>query len=204
MLWNNIPLFYNQFFLYGCCKRRLDCFSVLFFVDSVNPVVNIIYPSDSSSLGINTSVALNFSVIDANRQSCWYRIDSGINISIATPKGYEPNNNIVKESKKFIEVELLHDPFSAVKNADVVVTDTFVSIHHQATDRAKDFLPKFQVNPSLMKKAEHDAIFLHCLPAKRGQEVTSSVLDGSQSVVWDEAENRLHAQKSLMIALLRV
>ena len=129
---------------------------------------------------------------------------TGINISIATPKGYEPNNNIVKESKKLIEVELLHDPSSAVKNADVVVTDTFVSIHHQATDRAKDFLPKFQVNPSLMKKAEHDAIFLHCLPAKRGQEVTSSVLDGSQSVVWDEAENRLHAQKSLMIALLRV
>ena len=129
---------------------------------------------------------------------------TGINISIATPKGYEPNNNIVKESKKLIEVELLHDPSSAVKNADVVVTDTFVSIHHQVTDRAKDFLPKFQVNPSLMKKAEHDAIFLHCLPAKRGQEVTSSVLDGSQSVVWDEAENRLHAQKSLMIALLRV
>ena len=129
---------------------------------------------------------------------------TGINISIATPKGYEPNNSIVKESKKFIEVELLHDPFSAVKNADVLVTDTFVSIHHQATDRANDFLPKFQVNPSLMKKAEHDAIFLHCLPAKRGQEVTSSVLDGSQSVVWDEAENRLHAQKSLMIALLRV
>ena len=129
---------------------------------------------------------------------------TGINISIATPKGYEQNNNIVKESKKLIEVELLHDPSSAVKNADVVVTDTFVSIHHQATDRAKDFLPKFQVNPSLMKKAEHDAIFLHCLPAKRGQEVTSSVLDGSQSVVWDEAENRLHAQKSLMIALLRV
>ena len=79
---------------------------------------------------------------------------TGINISIATPKGYEPNNSIVKESKKFIEVELLHDPFSAVKNADVVVTDTFVSIHHQVTDRTKDFLPKFQVNSSLMKKAK--------------------------------------------------
>jgi len=129
---------------------------------------------------------------------------TGIDIAIATPKGYEPDSKGVKESKKFIDVELLHDPSLAVKNADVVMTDTFVSIHHQTTDRAKDFLPNFQVNSSLMKKAKSNAIFLHCLPAKRGQEVTSSVIDGSQSAVWDEAENRLHAQKSLMIALLRV
>jgi ornithine carbamoyltransferase len=129
---------------------------------------------------------------------------TGIDIAIATPKGYEPDSKGVKESKKFIDVELLHDPSLAVKNADVVMTDTFVSIHHQITDRAKDFLPNFQVNSSLMKKAKSNAIFLHCLPAKRGQEVTSSVIDGSQSAVWDEAENRLHAQKSLMIALLRV
>ena len=131
-------------------------------------------------------------------------VKTGIDISIATPKGYEPDQNVVKESKKLGEVQLLHDPILAVTDADVVVTDTFVSIHHQITDRAKDFLPKFQVNSSLMKKAKPDAIFLHCLPAKRGQEVTSSVIDGSQSVVWDEAENRLHAQKALMISLLQV
>lgn len=131
-------------------------------------------------------------------------VKTGIDISIATPKGYEPDQNVVKESKKLGEVQLLHDPVLAVNDADVVVTDTFVSIHHQATDRTKDFLPKFQVNSSLMKKAKTDAIFLHCLPAKRGQEVTSSVIDGSQSAVWDEAENRLHAQKSLMISLLQV
>ena len=129
---------------------------------------------------------------------------TGIDIAIATPKGYEPDSKVVKESKKLTDVELLHDPSLAVKNADVVMTDTFVSIHHQTTDRAKDFLPNFQVNSSLMKKAKSNAIFLHCLPAKRGQEVISSVIDGSQSAVWDEAENRLHAQKSLMIALLRV
>jgi ornithine carbamoyltransferase len=131
-------------------------------------------------------------------------VKTGIDISIATPKGYEPDQNVVKESKKLGEVQLLHDPVLAVNDADVVVTDTFVSIHHKATDRTKDFLPKFQVNSSLMKKAKTDAIFLHCLPAKRGQEVTSSVIDGSQSAVWDEAENRLHAQKSLMISLLQV
>lgn len=129
---------------------------------------------------------------------------TGIDISIATPKGYEPDRNVVKESKKVGEIQLLNDPVLAVTDADIVVTDTFVSIHHQSTDRTKDFLPKFQVNSSLMKKAKPDAIFLHCLPAKRGQEVTNSVIDGPQSVVWEEAENRLHAQKSLMISLLRV
>jgi len=131
-------------------------------------------------------------------------VKTGIDISIATPKGYEPDRNVVKESKKVGEIQLLNDPVLAVTDADIVVTDTFVSIHHQSTDRTRDFLPKFQVNSSLMKKAKLDAIFLHCLPAKRGQEVTNSVIDGSQSAVWDEAENRLHAQKSLMISLLRV
>jgi len=129
---------------------------------------------------------------------------TSIDIKIATPKGYEPNADIIKESKKFIDVQLLTDPISAVKEADVVVTDTFVSIHHQVTDRTKDFLPRFQVNSNLMKKADHEAIFLHCLPAKRGQEVTGDVIDGPQSVIWDEAENRLHAQKALMASLLRV
>ena len=127
-----------------------------------------------------------------------------LDISIATPKGYEPNQDVINNSKKFIDVNLSNDPQIAVKNADVVLTDTFVSIHHQATDRTKDFLPRFQVNSSLMKKADHDAIFLHCLPAKRGQEVTGEVIDGPQSVIWDEAENRLHAQKALMISLLGV
>ena len=131
-------------------------------------------------------------------------VKTGMDIVIATPKGYEPDSKVVRESKRIGDVEILHDPVKAVKDADVVATDTFVSIHHQTIDRALDFLPKFQVNLSLMKRAEHNAIFLHCLPAKRGQEVTSSVIDGSQSVVWDEAENRLHAQKSLMVALLRV
>ena len=129
---------------------------------------------------------------------------TSIDMSIATPKGYEPNKQVVNESKKHIDLQLLNDPELAVKDADVVVTDTFVSIHHQSTDRTNDFLPNFQVNSKLMKKADPEAIFMHCLPAKRGQEVTTEVIDGIQSVVWDEAENRLHAQKALMVALLRV
>jgi ornithine carbamoyltransferase len=128
---------------------------------------------------------------------------SDINIAIATPKGFEPNQNVVKESKKQIEILLTDDPTVAVKNADVVMTDTFVSIHDDQK-RIKKFLPKFQVNQSLMKKAKKDAIFLHCLPAKRGQEVTAQVIDGPQSVVWDETENRLHTQKALLVSLLRI
>ena len=126
---------------------------------------------------------------------------SDINIAIATPKGFEPNQQVVKESKKHVEILLTNDPSSAVKNADVVMTDTFVSIHNDQK-RIKKFLPKFQVNSSLMKKAKKDAIFLHCLPAKRGQEVTAEVIDGPQSVVWDETENRLHTQKALLVSLL--
>ena len=129
---------------------------------------------------------------------------TGINISIATPKGFEPDKTVIKKSKKKITIVLTTDPQEAVKNADVVVTDTFTSIHNLDKKREKKFLPKFQVNPSLMKKAKKNAIFLHCLPAKRGKEVTSSVIDGSQSVVWDQAENRLHSQKALLISLIDI
>lgn len=128
---------------------------------------------------------------------------TGISISIATPKGFEPNKKVVKECNKSVTVELTNDPTKSVKNADVVMTDTFKSIHNKDPKRLKKFLPKFQVNPALMKKAKKNAIFLHCLPAKRGSEVTSSVIDGPQSVVWDEAENRLHTQKALLVSLLR-
>ena len=128
---------------------------------------------------------------------------SGINMSIATPKGFEPNKNVVNQAKKSTKIELTTDPFVATKNADVIVADTFSSIHNLDKKRLQKFLPKYQVNDKLMKSAKKDAIFLHCLPAKREQEVTSSVIDGLQSVVWDEAENRLHTQKSLLAALIR-
>ena len=94
------------------------------------------------------------------------------------------------------------DPKKAAENADVVVTDTYSSIHNDDPKRIKKFLPKYQINDKIMDLAKKNAIFLHCLPAKREQEVTASVIDGPQSVVWDEAENRLHSQKALLSALL--
>ena len=125
-------------------------------------------------------------------------------IAVATPKGFEPNSDVVKKSSQHTSVDLTTDPESAVKDADIVMTDTFTSIHTSDPKRNEKFLPSFQVNDSLMKKAKNDAIFMHCLPAKREQEVTSSVIDGPQSVVWDEAENRLHSQKALLLSLLGI
>ena len=127
-----------------------------------------------------------------------------IKLSIAVPDGYEPDLEVAKIGKDAEILEVSNNPELAVKDADVIMTDTFVSIHNANPDRIKKFLPKFQVNQSLMNNAKKDAIFMHCLPAKREQEVTSDVIDGSQSVVWDEAENRLHIQKALLVHLLGV
>ena len=127
-----------------------------------------------------------------------------IQLSVAIPDGYEPEFDVIKIGKEAEILEVSDNPETAVQDADVVMTDTFVSIHNTSSDRVKKFLPKFQVNQALMNKAKKDAIFMHCLPAKRDEEVTSDVIDGSQSVVWDEAENRLHVQKALLVHLLGV
>jgi ornithine carbamoyltransferase len=133
----------------------------------------------------------------------------GIDIKAAIPQGYEPSQTVLDlvtaEAKlKNSRFTLVREPTDAVKDADVVVTDTFVSIGNEKEDakRRSAFIPKYQVNEKLMSYSKDDAIFLHCLPAKRGQEVTSDVIDGKKSVVWNEAENRLHVQKSILIGLL--
>ena len=128
---------------------------------------------------------------------------SGVTMSIATPKGFQPNKSVVSVSQNLTHIELTTDPKKAAENADVIVTDTYSSIHNDDPKRIKKFLPKYQVNDKIMDLAKKNAIFMHCLPAKREQEVTSSVIDGPQSVVWDEAENRLHTQKALLAALIR-
>jgi len=125
-------------------------------------------------------------------------------IVIATPKGFEPNPEVVKKSSKYTVVDLTTDPKFAVNDADIVITDTFTSIHTSDPKQTEKFLPSFQVNESLMEKAKKHAIFMHCLPAKRDQEVTSAVIDGPQSVIWDEAENRLHTQKALLLSLFGI
>ena len=127
-----------------------------------------------------------------------------IKLTVVVPNGYEPDFDVMKIGKDADILQVSDEPETAVQDADVIMTDTFVSIHNTNSDRIKKFLPKFQVNQSLMNKAKKDAIFMHCLPAKRDQEVTSDVIDGPKSVVWNEAENRLHVQKALLVHLLGV
>ena len=133
----------------------------------------------------------------------------GININISTPPDFEPMDWIIDtarvESKKYdSSVLITNDPFEAVKEADVVTTDTFISIgkENEQEKRNAIFLPKYQINDEIVKHAKHDYIFMHCLPAKRGKEITSEIIDGTHSVVWTQAENRLHVQKALLIKLL--
>jgi len=132
----------------------------------------------------------------------------GINMVIACPKGYEPNEEFVKlafaDAKVTgVEIDILNDPVVAAKDADVIYTDVWASMgqEKQAKKRQKIF-SKFQVNSKLMDLAKADCIFMHCLPAHRGDEVTADVIDGPQSVVFDQAENRLHVQKAILTLLL--
>ena len=133
----------------------------------------------------------------------------GISMTIACPRGYEPLEEVVKLAisegeKTNAVVRITEDPRAAAKDADIVVTDTFVSIGKEGerASRESTFLPKYQVNSEIMRLARNDAIFMHCLPAKRGMEVTTDVIDGKSSVVWQEAENRLHVQKALLCILM--
>ncbi len=128
---------------------------------------------------------------------------AGHAIAVATPKGFEPDDTTVSRAQRNIDVTLTTDPMVAATDADVIMTDTYSSIHNnKGTKRTEFFLPRYQVGQEIMDAADTDAIFMHCLPAKRGEEVTAQVIDGPSSVVWDEAENRLHAQKALLEALI--
>lgn len=135
---------------------------------------------------------------------------TGISMAAACPPGYEPLEGAVKIAraegeKTGAEITVTADPAVAAKDADVIVTDTFVSIGKEGERATRDsvFLPRYQVHAGIMRLAKKDAIFMHCLPAKRGQEVTFDVIDGPQSVVWDEAENRLHVQKAVLCMLMK-
>jgi ornithine carbamoyltransferase len=134
---------------------------------------------------------------------------SGIDFAVATPAGYEPLATVVSEANSIARVTggritLTNEPQTAAKGADCVMTDTFVSMGEEAEKEKREmtFLPKYQVDGRLMLAAKRDAIFEHCLPAHRGEEVTAEVIDGPQSVVFDQAENRLHTTKALLCFLM--
>lgn len=134
---------------------------------------------------------------------------AGLHVRIAAPAGFTPDDDVLRDAKARAEqtggsVALVAEPVAAVAGAQVVVTDTWTSMGQEddGLDRVAPFRP-YQVNAALLEHAAPDAIVLHCLPAHRGDEITDEVLDGPASAVWDEAENRLHAQKALLAWLLR-
>ncbi len=122
-------------------------------------------------------------------------------LAIACPEGYDPDTGLLEAAGG--RCRLVRDPLEAVEGADLVVTDVWASMGQEGEQAEReDAFRRLQVNDALMARADRDALFMHCLPAHRGEEVTASVIDGPQSVVWDEAENRLHSQKALLEFLL--
>jgi len=132
----------------------------------------------------------------------------GVDMAVATPPGYEPEESVSEQARNAAEaagtrLEITSDPAAAVRGADVVYTDVWTSMGLEAEreERLRVF-PAYQVNEKLLAHAKREAIVLHCLPAHRGEEITEEVLEGPQSVVFDQAENRLHVQKALLALLV--
>ena len=124
-------------------------------------------------------------------------------LALACPEGYDPDPAILARAQKHGNVTLVRDPREAVRGAHVVNTDVWASMGQEEEQNVREkAFAGFQVDGALMRGAAQDAIFLHCLPAHRGEEVAAEVIDGPQSRVWDEAENRLHVQKAIMAALM--
>ena len=120
-------------------------------------------------------------------------------LRLACPKRRLPQENVIKWARENnTDIEITEEPKKAAKNADAILTDTWISMGEEGMDNPEKIFNKFQVNEELFKEANDNAIFMHCLPAHRGQEVTKEIIDGPMSVVWDEAENRLHIQKAIL------
>ena len=159
-----------------------------------------------------TSAGINFTYVGDGNNVCHSLMltgaQLGANVTVATPRGYSPDIEIVTKAREIAEhngceIKLTQDPQAAAENADAIYTDVCVSMgfEHESTKRAPIFRP-FQVNEALMSKARENAVLMHCLPARRNAEVTDAVLDSQQSIVFDQAENRMHAQKALLLLLL--
>ncbi len=159
-----------------------------------------------------TAVGLNFTYVGDGNNVCHSLMltgaQLGANVTVATPRAYSPKIEIVAAAREIAqknhgELRLMQDARAAVEGADAVYTDVCVSMgfEHESTKRAPIFRP-YQVNETLMSKASPTAVFMHCLPARRGEEVTDAVIDSPQSIVFDQAENRLHVQKALLLLLL--
>jgi len=189
----DIPIVNALSDLYHPCQTVADLFTIWEHFDSLKNL-KMAYIGDANN--VCNSLLIGCSKI-------------GLDITVACPHQYRPKEKIMdlalgnaKESGSSIKVSA--DPAAAVQGANVVYTDVFVSMgfEEERQERLKVFLPKYQVTADLLKLASEDAVFMHCLPAHRGEEVTADVLDGSQSIVWDQTENRLHTAKTILAYIL--
>ncbi|MBM7566445.1 ornithine carbamoyltransferase [Paenibacillus sacheonensis] len=132
----------------------------------------------------------------------------GMHMSVATPEGYEPDEDVVRMTKEYAaetgsRIHVCRDPREAVADADVIYTDVWASMGFEAEQKERELaFANFQVNEELVSHAKSDFIFMHCLPAHRGEEVSEGIIDGKHSIIFDQAENRLHAQKAIMAAIM--
>ena len=189
---SNIPLINGLSDSYHPCQTLADLFTIQ-EKKNIFPELKVAYVGDGNNVA--NSLIIGCSKI-------------GIDISVITPLKYKPNpeaiNLAIKNSKITGSDLIFTDDINGVSNADVIYTDVWMSMgfENEGDNRINTFKSKYQINKAVMKKANLDAIFMHCMPIKRGFEVTSEVVDSSQSVIWEQAENRLHTQNALLCLLL--
>jgi ornithine carbamoyltransferase len=190
--WSAVPVINALSNLYHPCQALADVFTLKEHFGDL-PGLKLAYVGD----GNNVAHSL---MLTAARL--------GVSVAVATPPGYEPDSEIAHKARGLAEgtgarVTVTNEPAEVLQDADAVYTDVWASMGQegQKSQRRKDFAP-YQVDEGLMKMAKPSAIFMHCLPARRGEEVTDAVIESPQSVVFDQAENRLHTQKALLLMLL--
>jgi len=200
-------------------QRRINALASVSWVPVVNALTDEFHPcqvlSDLQTIrerkGRLAGLTLTYLGDGANNMSHSLMLggaNAGMHVRVSAPIGFDPDPDILLDAKNRASdtdgsIELISDPQAAVEGVDVVVTDTWTSMgqENDGLDRIGPFRP-YQINRELLQRADSEAIVLHCLPAHRGWEITDEVIDGAQSAVWDEAENRLHAQKALLAHLV--
>jgi ornithine carbamoyltransferase len=190
--WSGLPVINALSDLYHPCQALADVFTLREHFGRVRGL-KLAYSGDGNNVAHSLML-------------CCARL--GIHMSVATPPGYEPQAFITEKAMELgrqsgAVIEITNDPAQAVKNAHAVYTDVWASMGQESeADERKRIFGPYQVNEALLEKARKDSLFMHCLPAKRGQEVTDAVVECGQSVVFDQAENRLHVQKAALLTLL--
>jgi ornithine carbamoyltransferase len=203
-------------------QDRLDAMAAVSRVPVVNALSDAFHPCQvladlltvaqhRGGTGALPGLTLTYVGDGSNNMAASYLLGgatAGMHVRIGTPDGYGPAPDVVSDARRIAAVTggsvvVTHDPREAAAGADVLATDTWVSMgqEHEASEREAPFVP-FRIDDALVALAAPDVLVLHCLPAYRGKEITAEVLDGPRSVVWDEAENRLHAQKAVLTWLL--